>query len=252
MKKLLYYFLIFPIFLSAQINESDTLKVKASLSITGFYQGGNVETLIFRAKTDLSFKPWKKWVFKNQNSYVYQAFDKKKADEDILSLNFLYLNPERKIYPFVLGFVSTNFRREIDLRSLIGAGVTFQIHNKKDDWLKLSISSEYEQTDFSETDFNFSEYDGNESINTFRGTIWVNGKYYLFKKKVILNHEVYFQPSLEKGNNFRWQGDLGLELPIKKYLNFKINYRNTFESIVIENQKQQDRFLTFGFTLKTY
>jgi hypothetical protein len=37
--------------LSAQINESDTLRVKASLSITGFYQGGNVETLIFRAKT---------------------------------------------------------------------------------------------------------------------------------------------------------------------------------------------------------
>ena len=54
MKKLLYYFLIFPICLSAQINESDTLKVKASVSITGFYQGGNVETLIFRTKTDFT------------------------------------------------------------------------------------------------------------------------------------------------------------------------------------------------------
>src|SRR5210317_1169895 len=100
MKKVLYYFLFFPIFLSAKINESDTLNVKASLSLTGFYQGGNVETLIFRAKSDFSFTPWKKWVFKNQNSYVYQEFGKEKADEDILSLNFLYLNPERKIYPF--------------------------------------------------------------------------------------------------------------------------------------------------------
>ena len=252
MKKILYYFLFFPIFISAQINESDTLNVKASLSITGFYQGGNVETLIFRAKTDLSFKPWKKWVFKNQNSYVYQEFGKEKADEDILSLNFLYLNPERKIYPFILGFVSTNFRREIDLRSLVGAGVTFQILNKEKDWLKLSISGEYEQTRFKKTDFNILAYDGNASINTFRVTLWVNGKYHLFKNKMILTHESYFQPSLEQSNNFRWQADVGLELPIWKFLNLKINYRRTFESIVIENQKEEDRFLTFGFTLKSY
>tara|TARA_R110001632_G_scaffold179993_4_gene299983 strand:+ start:1070 stop:1828 length:759 start_codon:yes stop_codon:yes gene_type:complete len=252
MKKIVFIFLIFPVFLSAQINESDTLKLKASLSLTGFYQGGNVETFIFRAKTDVSFIPWKNWVFKNQNSYVYQAFGKEKADEDILSLNFLYLNPERKIYPFLLGFVSTNFRREIDLRYLVGAGVTFQVHNKKEDWLKISISSEYENTDFSTTNFNFTEYNGSQSINTMRSTIWLNGKYSLFKNKMILNHESYFQPSLEEGNNYRWQADIGLEFPVWKYVNFKVNYRHTFESIVVVNQQQQDRFLTAGFTLKSY
>ena len=252
MKKIVFIFLIFPVFLSAQINESDTLKLKASLSLTGFYQGGNVETFIFRAKTDVSFIPWKNWVFKNQNSYVYQAFGKDKADEDILSLNFLYLNPDRKIYPFVLGFISTNFRREIDLRYLVGAGVTFQVHNKKEDWLKISISSEYENTDFSTTNFNFSEYNGSQSINTMRSTIWLNGKYSLFKNKMILNHESYFQPSLEEGNNYRWQADIGLEFPVWKYVNFKVNYRHTFESIVVVNPQQQDRFLTAGFTLKSY
>ena len=252
MKKILYYFLFSPIFLSAQINESDTLNLKANLSLTGFYQGGNVETLIFRAKSDLSFKPLKKWVFKTKNSYVYQEFGKEKADEDILSLNFLYFNPERKIYPLLLGFVSTNFRREINLRYLLGAGVTYQILNKKNNWLKLAISSEYEQTDFGKGNFNLSEYNGNKSLNTFRGTIWVNGKYHLFKKKVIVNHEFYFQPSLEQSNNFRWQADAGLELPIWEFLNFKINYLHTFESVVIENQKREDNILTFGFTLKSY
>ena len=208
--------------------------------------------MIFRAKSDLSFKPLKKWVFKTKNSYVYQEFGKEKADEDILSLNFLYFNPERKIYPLLLGFVSTNFRREINLRYLLGAGVTYQILNKKNNWLKLAISSEYEQTDFSKTNFNYSEYDGNQFINTFRGTIWVNGKYHLFKNKIILNHENYFQPSLEESNNFRWQADAGLELPIWEFLNFKINYLHTFESVVIENQKREDNILTFGFTLKSY
>jgi hypothetical protein len=252
MKKIIYYFLFVPFCLAAQINESDTLNLRANLSLTGFWQGGNVETLIFRAKSEVSFKPSKKLVFKTINSYVYQAFGKVKADEDILSLNFLYFNPKRKLYPLVLGFVSTNFRREINLRSLLGVGVTYQVLESKEYWLKFSISSEYEQTKFEKTRFNISEYNGNQSINTFRSTFWVNGKYNLFKKKVIINHEIYFQPSLEQRNNFRWQADVGLELPVWKYLNFKINYRHTFESIVIESQKQEDGMMSFGFTLKSY
>lgn len=85
-----------------------------------------------------------------------------------------------------------------------------------------------------------------------RSTIWLNGKYSLFNNKMILNHESYFQPSLEEGNNYRWQADIGLEFPVWKYVNFKVNYRHTFESIVVVNQQQQDRFLTAGFTLKSY
>ena len=85
-----------------------------------------------------------------------------------------------------------------------------------------------------------------------RSTIWLNGKYSLFKNKMILNHESYFQHSLEEGNNYRWQADIGLEFPVWKYVNFKVNYRHTFESIVVVNQQQQDRFLTEGFTLKSY
>jgi hypothetical protein len=58
--------------------------------------------------------------------------------------------------------------------------------------------------------------------------------------------------SSEQSNNFRWQADLGIELPIWKYVNFKINYLHTYESIVIENQKPEDSILSFGFTLKSY
>lgn len=252
MRKLLFCTLIFPLVLLAQINESDTLNFKAKLALTGFWQGGNVETLIFRAKSDLSFKPWGNTVFKTQNSYVYQEFGKEKADEDILSLNFLYFNPKRKIYPLLLGFVSTNFRREINLRYLFGGGVTFQLLNKKKNWLKMSLSSEYERTNFKETSFNTTRYNGEKSINTLRGTIWLNGRYELVKNKMILTHESYFQPSLIRGDNYRWQADFGLEFPIWKFLNIKANYLHTFESIVVSDQKEEDQFLTLGFTLKTF
>ena len=252
MKYIVVLFLIIPCFLNCQTNESDTLNFKADLSFTGFWQDGNVETLILRAKSEVSFKPLKKWVFKTRNSYVYQEFGKEKADADFLSLNFIYFNPKRKIYPLALGFMSTNFRREIEFRSLVGAGVSFQAYSKKKDWLKMSLTSEYEQTRFNETDFNKDYYDGKSILDTFRATLWVNGKYYLFKDKVILTHESYVQPSLERGDNYRWQADLGVELPVWSFLNFKVNYLHTFESLVISGQNQEDTFLTFGFTIKSY
>lgn len=249
---LFYLFVFLSIFTNGQINESDSLKFKANLQLTGFFQTGNVETIIFRAKSDVSFTPWKNAVFKTQNSYVYQEFGEVKADEDILSLNFLYFNPKKKIYPFVLGFFSTNFRREINSRYLVGGGFTYNIYQKNKNWLKASLSSEYENTEFKNTNFNESVYDGSKNINTIRGTVWVNGKYFLFKDKLIFTHESFFQPSLEESDNYRWQADFGIELPVWKFLNFKINYLHTFESIVVANQKREDSFLTFGFTLKNY
>lgn len=252
MNKVFYVLLLMPMLLFGQINESDTLKIKAKLSVTGFWQAGNVQTFIFRTKADFSVKPWKNWVFKTQNSYVYQAFGGNKADEDFLSLNFLYLNPDKKLYPLLLGFMSTNFRREIDARYLFGAGITYQVINTDKSWLKLSLTSEYEKTHFTKSNFNLSNYTGQETINTLRGTLWLNGKYNLLKKKIIITHETYIQPSLQESDNYRWQADVGLEMPVWKYLNFKINYLHTFESLVIQGQKQQDQFLTFGFTLKSF
>ncbi|MEL7144754.1 MAG: DUF481 domain-containing protein [Bacteroidota bacterium] len=252
MKRILCVLLLSPLLLSAQINESDSLKIKADLSLTGIFQSGNVETIILRAKSGITYRPLKKWVAKTQNSYVYQEFGRTKADADFLSLNFLYFNPQKKVYPQVLGFVSTNFRREISLRSLIGAGVTFQVFQEDKNYLKFSVTSEYEQTNFRNTDFNVDLYDGLDEINTLRATLWVNGKYYLLNKKMIISHESYIQPSLEDSDNYRWQVDLALEFPLWKFLNFKVNYLRTFESIVVQDQQQGDEFMTFGFTLKSY
>lgn len=191
----MYFLLFFSSTLFAQKKESDSLNFKADLSITGFWQTGNVETIIFRAKSNFSFKPTEKFTFKTINSYVYQEFGREKADEDILSLNFLYFNQDKKIHPFLLGFISTNFRREIDLRYLLGAGVTYQLIKNKDDWLKFSLSSEYEKTTFGSTNFNRVAFNGNEIIQILRATFWVSGRYSLFKNKMILTHENYYQPS---------------------------------------------------------
>ncbi|WP_027001766.1 DUF481 domain-containing protein [Hugenholtzia roseola] len=250
MKNLLFIFLLFPLSLFAQINESDTAKIKGNLALTGFWQGGNVETLVLRAKMDLSLKPLKVLVFKTQNAYLYQEFFKQKADEDIFSRNFLYFKPENKIYPFLLGFISTNFRRKIDLRYFVGAGATWQIVRKKNHLLKTALSAEYEDTKFAQNNFNENQYDGSTHLRTWRATAWIFGKHHLANDKIILSYESYIQPSIEEANNFRWQAEASADFPLSKHVSFRMSYLYTFEKIVIENQRQQDRILTFGLNLK--
>ncbi len=59
----------------------------------------------------------------------------------------MYLNQKRKFYPLVLGFIGTNFRREIDLRYLLG-GVTNKILDKEDNWPKVILLNGYEKKQF--------------------------------------------------------------------------------------------------------
>lgn len=253
-KEVVFFFLalLFSSHIHTQNNKKDSLNVKASLGITGIYQSGNVKTFIFNAKGEVKLWLWEKVHFSTTNSYVYQEFGGVKADEDVLSLNFVNFNEKAKFHPFVLGFFSTNYRRRIDYRYLVGGGITYNLLQKKKQTLKFSISGEYEHTDFNQFNFNNVNYQGAEVINTFRSTLWIKGKYTMFKNKMILSHESYLQPSLEDSDNYRWQANLALELPVWKFLNFKINYLYTFESIVISNQLQEDKFLTMGFTLKNF
>lgn len=250
MKILFVLISLFPLSLLAQINKSDTLKFKGNISLTGAWQEGNAEVLILRGKAEFSYRPIDALAFKTQNAYLYQEFFKRKADEDVFSRNFIYFKPENKIYPFLLGFVSSNFRREVDLRYFVGFGATWRIIQKSKHWLKLAFSTEYEESDFATDTFNKSEYNGSQFITTWRATAWLSGEHHLLNNKVIFNHETYFQPSLEQSDNYRWQVDLGLEFPIWKFLNFKTNYLQTFENVVVEGEKQEDRRITFGLKIK--
>ena len=77
----------------AQLNESDTVKFQLRASLTGNYQQGNVELLNIKSKLEFVFSQQKDWVFKSQNSSLYQSFYSKEADNDIFSRNYLYYHP---------------------------------------------------------------------------------------------------------------------------------------------------------------
>ncbi len=248
MKNSLIILLLFllPALAYAQINESDTLRFQARFGISGNAQTGNVEMFALRGKVDMLYAPAKKLVFKTQTSYMYQEFFHRKADEDVLSRNFAYWKPQARLYPYLMCFLSTNFRRNIDFRYFTGAGLTWQIVQKPKHNIKWSVMGVYEQSNFSKNTFNDLAYNGQNQIKIWRASTRIFGRHVLGNNKFILHYEAYIQPSFERSNNLRWQTEIGGDIPIYKGLNFTTNYVYTYEGVVTLGSKEEDSIFTVG------
>ena len=249
MKKIIWILLFLPISLLAQINESDTLRFQTRVNVGGNWQEGNFEIFTLRTKADLSTMLGdKKWVFKTQNNYLYQEVFKTRVDEDFFSRNFLYFKPQSRIYGFAIGFISTNFRRKIDIRYFGGAGATWQIIRSDKNTLKIAAGLMYEESKFASDDFNIDFYDGSRFINVLRSSHWLIGKHEMFGGKMILDYYCFIQPSLQRADNYRWQVEASLDFPLSKALKVGVGYIYTYENVIANGLKNFDQFFTYGFT----
>jgi len=233
---------------TAQLNESDTMKLQLQISLTGNYQKGNVELLTLISRNEFLIRPFPNWTFKTQLSSYYTKFSDKQVDNNIFSRNALFYKPERRVYGYITAFVSTNYRRKITFRYFLGSGPTWQAIQTKAIVLKLSANLTYESTLFSDTVFNHSSYNGKERINVWRSTFYVGGWAFALGNRLRMNYEFFWQPAFNNSKNYRIQSELGLTYPIWKGLGFNIVYIFTHENVVVENIKKDDRMLTLGLS----
>lgn len=231
----------------AQLNESDTLRFQLRTSLTGSYQQGNVALLTMRARLDFSSQFSKEWVLKSQNSGLYQEFGRIKADNDVFSRNFLYYRPYRKVYPFAIGFISTNYRRKLEYRYFAGVGSTVQLVRRQAHILKASAGLIGESSRFSNSTYTVSVYNGEQTVKVWRITSWLMGKHEIAQKLRIF-YDFYWQPALNNAQNYRWQTDIGVELPVWKGLAVSFLYLYTYENVVAEKVVQADQLVTVGLS----
>lgn len=233
----------------AQLNESDTMRLQMRYRIGGNWQEGNFEIFTLRATADLSTVINNyDWVFKTQNNYLYQEVFKKRVDEDFFSRNYLYYKPMNKIYGFVIGFVSTNFRRKIDVRYSGGAGFTWQIVRNPKHTLKFANGLLYEESYFAGNEYNISFYNGSNFIPVWRSSHWLIGRHEIFDKKLIFNYYCFVQPAFDRADNYRFQIEASLDMPLLKGLNINISYIYTHENVIISGLRNFDQFFTYGIS----
>jgi hypothetical protein len=253
MKKGIFVWMLLTGYISSvysQINESDTVRFQFKAGITGNYQKGNVDLLTLRSRIEFSVMPVHSMVFKSQNSSLYQSFGGRKADNDLFSRNYLYFQPQRRLYPFAISYISANYRRKIRLRYFAGAGATVQLIRKPAHSLKASLSTVYEETRFRGNQFNDALYSGNEKIDVWRATLYVAGSHQLLQRRLRIYYDAYWQPVWGYSPNNRTQFDIGFEVPLWKGLSASLLYSYTREAVVIQGVRPEDRILSFGVSVK--
>lgn len=232
----------------AQLDESDSAQSQVRFVLNGNRQKGNVDILMVKGRLDFLLKLNQNFIFKTQNSLLYQEFFENKADLDVFSRNYLYFRPQGKFYPYAIAYISTNFRRKIDHRYFTGVGLTWQVVRSEGHSLKLSTNVIYESTVFDSQNFNFPEFNGNDQINIWRQSIYLRGIHRVFERKLMLFYDAYWQPNLSRSRDFRYQANVGVDLPVWKGLNLNANFLIAFENVVAEKVLSKDSIFTFGLT----
>ncbi|WP_194777649.1 DUF481 domain-containing protein [Pararhodonellum marinum] len=234
--------------LRAQINESDTAQIQLQLRSGGSFQTGNVE--LIRIASQFDFSSWisPAFVFKTQNNHLYQEIFDNKADDDLTSRNYLYYKPLNKVYPYAIGYISTNFRRNIDLRAFYGLGLTYQLLQKQAHNIKLSSNLLYEKSTFTDRNFNFIEFNGNNQIKSYWNTVYLSGFHEFNENSLKLNYEVYWQQSLEKRVNYRYHMVFGLDQKLIKSFSLQTRIIYAFENVTNSRVKQNDLLWIWGLS----
>lgn len=231
-----------------QLNESDTLRVQVRAGINGIRQTGNVDLGILRTRLELVLGLPAGLVFKSQNNTLYQEFGGWKADDDINSRNYLYHRPDRRLYPFAMAYLQSNFRLKIRQRFFAGAGMTLQVLRRPGHSLKTSASLVHESTAYTADQFNRAYYSGSGSIALWRPTLYVAGSHALGGGALRLSYSGYWQPGLDEVSNQRLQAEAGLAGNVWKGLSLTVQYLFFFEEVVPLAVLREDALLTFGLS----
>lgn len=236
--------------LSAQLNESDSIRWQVKFNATASVLDGNVARTLLLTRIEVAHAN-ERWGMSTRNDYQYGRTFYNLTENDVISYNFIYIKPLARVYPYVMGLVETNLRRRIDFRYQVGPGVSWNVVRKKTSFVKLSVTGTYENTQYNGSVFDDEQYSGSTVLDTWRLTGRIFGKHRLLDK-VRISYEFWWQQSLSDRVNYRFHTEEAVELPVTKHIAFRTAVRYSYENIELVGLKPYDLFWTYGLTITNF
>lgn len=244
-------FMLLYVPVNAQLADSDTIKLAGKLSLTGNFTDGNMKRYLLNTGLEMVHAGSHIGV-KLSTQYMWGKFFSSKTENDILSRNFIYLNPSYRLYPFLMIWLESSVRRRVSFRNQYAAGFTFKPVYLSEHKIKTSLLLSYDNSLY--TVSKFINYDDSSSrrISTWRVIGRVSGMHRLFQGKCRLYYEGWLQPSLQFAKNIRWHTETHIELPMNKNISFKTGITYFYDNVTVKTAKQYDWWWTTGFSIANF
>jgi Protein of unknown function, DUF481 len=225
---------------------TDTARVQYRVAVSGNVANGNIERIILNNEVSFGYVG-NAWGLSSRNTYFYFENAARKLDSDFLSRNFIYLRPKQKLYPYLMAWYESNYRRKIDYRYQLGVGVSYVLAAKAANRVKASVTLTNEETGFVGPAFEGNPDPANRKINLYRYTLRLMGSHTL-PTHTKISYELWGQNAFRTQPDPRLYGELTLDFPIAKRLSFRTTALYAFEKKVYSQVKQEDFTLLFGVT----
>jgi Protein of unknown function, DUF481 len=235
----------------AQLNRNDTLNWQVKFSASSSLLDGNVARFLLLNSFEIAYaKP--NFGMTSRNDYQYGTTRHIKSENDFVSRNFFYVNPLRKIRPYLMVTTETNYRRKIEFRYQVGLGISIKIAEKNNNLFRMAFGTTYERTRFGGMNFEKLNDTLSNILTAWRATGRVYGKQQVFKSKLKLTYEFWWQQSINDIDDYRFHNEDALEIPLSKIFNFRTSFRYSYENIRIKGLKPYDLFWTFGLSVSNF
>ncbi len=240
--------LLLPTCVAAQLTETDTVGFELKLSLNGSRAAGNIErTLVALGGEMIKSNADRTWVYKTQNSYRYGAVRSIRTENDFVLGNYLYYQPDRRVYPYLMALYENNLIKRIDRRIGGGGGITFAILKTSSVLLKVSTTAFVDYTLYSN-----SVHEGVHQftdVTTFRPSLRIFWRY-RFKNGIIAYTEGVDQFSVTGKGNHRIAASGGLVCPLSRRISFTSRIEYTHEDIVSDGVQANDWYSLVGLNLQ--
>ncbi len=237
----------------AQILESDTSRWQVNTALSGKFNSGNIIRFIITPELNVThISNNKKYGFALNERYTYGTFRKIRSENDLFSRFFLYLFPQRKVYPYLMYWMQTHNGQQLKFRYQIGIGATYVPINKKGQVFKISATATFEQDWFRENKLTYISDTTANIYNTFRITARIYGRHLLAKNIVELFYEAYFQQAVSNKYNFHFYTEAGMNVRIIKGFSIKTFLTYEYQNVHIQRLKPNDLIFNFGINYRYF
>jgi hypothetical protein len=213
----------------------DNTEVRCRVSADGYYLNGNIKRWYANTRLTTTFSS-NTIMFTVTPSLLYGQSGKIITDRHMLTTASLHIFPRNLFFWYGVATYDFSRRNKIESRWQSGAGIGINTVQEPQHGISVTQALVYENT-------HFNVVEGNETV---RMSWRLKGFHELFERSVIVNHETYFQPSVEQFTDLRWRTTVSLDFPVTRALSFRTAVDNNHESVVLTGRKKDDIRWTFG------
>ncbi|MEM6894141.1 MAG: DUF481 domain-containing protein [Bacteroidota bacterium] len=246
MGKILLLLLLVSIPIYSQTVPKDTLQFKGNFSLSGSLTSGTE----FQRTFQFEFNPTlekRTWSFENQFRFLFSDADDEVLNRnwDALSLFKLYLNGQKKWYPFLVTDLQTNLGYELEFRLGYGGGMTYKPAFENNNSLLFSTGAVYYRNRYTESIFVNSDRIGNQR-NMLRLVLHYDGSTHIFKDKLLLKSNGWFLQSTRESVDYIFKLYISLELKLTQVFSLTMDYRFNYENVSLESLDSNQQFTSIG------